>query len=160
MFHRRTAFVILAVAALAGCVSGPRPISIAETIADTPSLSTLNGLVIRAGLTDTLKGSGPYTVFAPTNDAFKAVPAKTLDELGKDPARLKAVLSYHVIPVKLLASDVKPGTTKTVQGANIGLGRAGTFVTVDSAIVQTADISAANGVIHTVDQVLIPPTRR
>lgn len=162
MFHRRTAFIALALAAaaLAGCATGPRSVSIADTLAATPSLSTLNGLVAQAGLTDTFKGSGPYTVFAPTNDAFKAVPAKTLDELGKDPARLKAVLSYHVLPAKVLAADVKTGAAKTVNGANLGLGRAGTFVTVDNAIVQTADISASNGVIHTVDQVLIPPVRR
>ena len=83
-----------------------------------------------------------------------------LAALGKDPARLKAVLSYHLLPTKVLAADIKTGAAKTVNGANLGLGRAGTFVTVDSAIVQTADISAANGVIHTVDQVLIPPVRR
>ncbi|MDP2065575.1 MAG: fasciclin domain-containing protein [Burkholderiaceae bacterium] len=160
MFQRRTAFVLFAVAALAGCATGSRPASIAETLAATPSLSTLNGLVAQAGLTDTLKGSGPYTVFAPTNEAFKALPAKTLDELGKDPARLKAVLSYHVLPGKVLATDVKTGAAKTVNGASLGLGRAGTFVTADNAIVQTADISASNGVIHTVDQVLIPPVRR
>jgi uncharacterized surface protein with fasciclin (FAS1) repeats len=156
----RPVLAALALAALAGCATGSRPVSVADTIAATPSLSTLNGLVVQAGLTETLKGTGPFTVFAPTNDAFKAVPAKTLDELAKDPARLKAVLAYHVVPAKVAAADVKNGPAKTVNGADIALSRAGTFVTVEEAMVQTADIAATNGVVHTVDRVLIPPVRR
>lgn len=147
----------LLVAALAGCATTRGPVSVADTIAMDPSLSTLNGLVGKAGLSDTLKGSGPFTVFAPTNDAFKAVPAKTMDELGHDPARLKALLTYHVLPGKVASTDVKNGNTKTVNGANVALSKAGTFVTVEEAMVQTADISATNGVVHTVDRVLMPP---
>ena len=129
------------------------------SIAADPALSTLNGLVKQAGLTDALKGAGPYTVFAPTNDAFKAVPAKTMAELAKDPAQLKAVLNYHVLPAKMTAAQVKNGKTKTANGADLQLSKAGEFVTVEEALVQTADINATNGVVHTVDRVLMPPKR-
>jgi uncharacterized surface protein with fasciclin (FAS1) repeats len=162
MLNRR--FLVLtatvaAVAALAGCATSSTPVSVADTIAAQPQLSTLNGLVAKAGLTDTLKGTGPYTVFAPTNAAFAKVPAKTMDELAKDPAKLKAVLNYHLIPGKLMAADVRNGDSKTVNGANVALSKAGEFVTVEDAMVQTADISATNGVVHVVDAVLIPPAR-
>jgi uncharacterized surface protein with fasciclin (FAS1) repeats len=158
MFHR---FTLLACAAalVAGCVTTPAPTTVADTIARDPQLSTLHGLVRQAGLADTLQGSGPYTVFAPTNEAFKAVPAKTLDELAKDPAKLKDLLSYHVLPGKLAAADVKNSNAKTAQGGNVALAKAGTFVTVEDAMVQTADIAASNGIVHTVDRVLMPPRR-
>lgn len=157
MIARRTLFAAALISALAGCATQAPPVSVAETIARTPSLSTLNELVLKAGLADTLKGAGPFTVFAPSNEAFKAVPAKTLDDLASDPARLKAVLSYHVLPGRLLAADVKTGPAKTVNGANMGLAKAGEFVTVEDAMVQTADIPATNGVVHIVDRVLMPP---
>ncbi len=154
----RSLFALAAItAALAGCATTSAPVSVADTIATNPELSTLNGLVVKAGLSDTLKGTGPFTVFAPTNDAFKAVPAKTMDDLGKDPAKLKALLTYHVVPGKVASADVKNGNAKTVNGANVALSKAGTFVTVEEAMVQTADISATNGVVHTVDRVLMPP---
>jgi uncharacterized surface protein with fasciclin (FAS1) repeats len=148
-------------ALVAACAVQPiaTPVSVTETIAHDPDLSTLSGLVAKAGLADTLKGPGPYTVFAPTNEAFKAVPAKTLDELSRDPARLKALLSYHVLPAKVTAADVKNSNAKTAQGANVALAKAGDFVTVEDAMVQHADIMATNGVVHTVDRVLTPPAR-
>ena len=148
-------------ALLAACATQPvsTPVSVAETIAHDPNLSTLNGLVAKAGLAETLKAAGPYTVFAPTNEAFKAVPAKTMDELGRDPAKLKAVLSYHVVPGKMMAAEVKNGPAKTAEGANLSLGKAGEFVTVEDAMVQRPDIVATNGVVHTVDRVLMPPRR-
>jgi uncharacterized surface protein with fasciclin (FAS1) repeats len=96
---------------------GPRPCRWPTPSPPTRQLSTLNSLVAKAGLSDMLKGAGPYTVFAPTNDAFKAVPAKTLDELGKNPAQLKAVLAYHVVPAKVMAADVKNGKTKSLPTA-------------------------------------------
>jgi uncharacterized surface protein with fasciclin (FAS1) repeats len=158
MIHR-IALIASAAVLAAGCATTSGPATVADTIARDPQLSTLNGLVKQAGLTDTLKAAGPYTVFAPTNDAFKAVPAKALDELAKDPAKLKNVLSYHVLPAKVAAADVKNGNAKTVQGANVALAKAGTFVTVEDAMVQNADIAATNGVVHTVDRVLMPPRR-
>lgn len=159
--NRRILVLLPAVALLAACASttNQAPASVAETIARDPQLSTLNALVVKAGLSDTLKAAGPYTVFAPTNEAFAAVPAKTLDELGKDPARLKSVLTYHVLPAKVDARSVQPGNAKTVEGGNLALSRAGEFVTVEEAMVQTADIAATNGVVHKVDRVLMPPRR-
>jgi uncharacterized surface protein with fasciclin (FAS1) repeats len=153
--------VLIAGAALlaAGCATTRTPISVADTIAHDPELSTLNGLVRKAGLADTLKSGGPYTVFAPTNEAFQAVPAKTLDELGKDPARLKAVLSYHVLPTRLTADQVSTSNAKTAEGGNLALAKAGNYLTVEDAMVQTADIAASNGVVHTIDRVLMPPRR-
>ena len=157
-------FLLLAPAALllAACAStapAPATVSVADTIARDPQLSTLSRLVQRAGLADTLKAAGPYTVFAPTNEAFAAVPKKTMDELAADPARLKDVLSYHVVAARLTTAEVKTGNTKTVQGANVALARAGDFVTVEEAMVERADIAAANGVVHKVDRVLMPPRR-
>ena len=146
-------------ALLAACATQPAssPVSVADTIAHDPKLSTLNGLVVQAGLSDTLKAAGPYTVFAPTNEAFKAVPAKTMDELASDPAKLKAMLSYHVVPGKMMSAQVKNGPARTAQGGNVALAKAGEFVTVEDALVETSDIVATNGVVHTVDRVLMPP---
>jgi len=147
----------LAAALLLGaCATAPAPRTIADTAAADPQLSTLNKLINDAGLADTLRGPGPYTVFAPTNDAFKAVPPATLDALAKDPARLKAVLSYHVVPSALTSADAKNGPVKTVQGGDINLYKSGTFLTVDEALVTTADVRASNGVIQVVDKVLMP----
>lgn len=160
--QRRLITLLPLVALVAACATSQpvqSPANVAETIARDPQLSTLNALVTRAGLADTLKAAGPYTVFAPTNEAFKAVPAKTMDELARDPARLKEVLSYHVLPAKLTAAAVKPGNVKTAQGSNVALARAGDFVTVEEAMVETADIAATNGVVHKVDRVLLPPRR-
>ena len=157
--NRRFLFVAAVVATLSGCATQSNPVSVADTIATKPELSTLNSLVIKAGLTDTLKGTGPFTVFAPTNAAFAKVPAKTMEDIGKDPAKLKAVLTYHVMPGKVMAADVKNGNAKTVNGANLALSKSGDFVTVEDGMVQTADLSATNGVVHIVDSVLIPPSR-
>jgi uncharacterized surface protein with fasciclin (FAS1) repeats len=155
----RLVFSVAALLALAACATAQAPKTIAETTAATPQLSTLNKLIGDAGLAETLRGPGPYTVFAPTNDAFKAVPAKTLDALGKDPALLKSVLSYHVVAGKVASADLKNGPAKTVQGANLALSRAGSFVTVDEAVVTTADVPVSNGVVHVIDRVLLPPMK-
>lgn len=159
MFNRRILLTVAAATAVAltGCATKPSPASVADTIASTSQLSTLNSLIVKAGLTDTLKGAGPFTVFAPSNEAFAKVPAKTLDDLGKDPAKLKAVLTFHVVPGKVMAASVKNGNAKTVNGANLALSKAGDFVTVESALVQKADIDASNGVVHIIDDVLMPP---
>jgi uncharacterized surface protein with fasciclin (FAS1) repeats len=144
---------------LAGCASTPAPMTITDTAARTPQLSTLNKLIADAGLAETLRGAGPYTVFAPTDEAFKAVPAKTMAELAADRTLLVSVLTFHVVPGKVMAADVKNANVKTVQGANVATSRAGTFVTVEDAVVQQADVPATNGVIHIIDKVLIPPKR-
>ena len=149
----------VALAALAGCATAPSPVSVTDTVARTPQLSTLAKLINDAGLAETLRGTGPYTLFAPTDDAFKAVPAATLEALGKDKEKLKAVLTYHVIAGQIMAADVKTGPAKTVQGANVSLARAGTFVTIEDAVVTQPDVPATNGVIHVIDRVLMPPVK-
>lgn len=155
-----TLLAAAALLALAGCATPSTPVTVASRIAAEPSLSTLNGLVQQAGLTDTLNAAGPYTVFAPSNEAFRALPAQSLAELSADPAKLKAVLSYHVLPVAALAKDVQPGNAKTLNGAPLVLAKAGDFVTVDEAVVTRADLGASNGVVQVVDRVLMPPVKR
>ena len=158
---RRTALVATLVTLMSGCASLSSPVSVADTIAADPSLSTLNSLVQSAGLTETLKSAGPFTVFAPTNDAFKAVPAKTLEALGKDAVALRGVLTYHVLASKVMAADVKNGKVKTVHGADLELSKAGDFVTVgESAIVSKANVIASNGVVHVIDAVQLPPVKK
>ena len=148
-----------ALLAMAACATPPAPKTIAQTAAATPELSTLTRLLKDAELTETLQGAGPFTVFAPTDAAFKAVPQATLDALLKDKARLRSVLSYHVVPGVVSSTDLKNGPLKTVQGANVALYKSGSFVTVEEALVTTADVRASNGVIQVVDKVLMPPTR-
>jgi uncharacterized surface protein with fasciclin (FAS1) repeats len=159
-YSNRRILMLAAAFALSGCATVKSPTSIADTLAATPELSTLSSLIVKAGLTDTLKGTGPFTVFAPNNAAFAKVPAKTLEELGKNPARLAAVLTYHVIPGKVMAADVKNNSNvKTVNGANVAVSKAGEFVTIEDGMVQNADIAATNGVVHVIDSVLLPPAR-
>ena len=149
----------LSLAVLAGCASTPTPTNITDTAARTPQLSTLSKLINDAGLADTLRSTGPFTVFAPSDEAFKAVPAKTLAELAADKELLKSVLTFHVLPGKVMAADVKNGNAKSVQGAPLALSTAGTFVTVEDAVVQQANVPASNGVIHIIDKVMMPPKR-
>jgi uncharacterized surface protein with fasciclin (FAS1) repeats len=144
---------------LAGCATAPASKTIAETADRTLELSTLTRLLKDAELIETLQGTGPFTVFAPSDAAFKAVPAATMEALAKDKVRLKAVLSYHVVPGALAAADVKNGPLKTVQGGNVSLYKSGSFLTVEEALVTGPDVRASNGVIHLIDKVLIPPTR-
>lgn len=159
MYRRSTLIALAASALLAACATTPSPAPLADTLARDPQLSTFNRLVAQAGLTEELRASGPLTVFAPNDDAFKAVPAKTMEALAADPAQLKAVLSYHIIDGRVAAADVKPGAAKTRQGASLALAKAGSFVTVDDAVVQQADVQATNGVAHIVDRVLMPPKK-
>lgn len=155
--HALTLVNLTAALILTACASVPSPKPVAATIAANPELSTLSGLITKAGLAGTLNGAGSFTVFAPSNEAFKAVPAKTLSDLSADPTRLTEVLTYHVLVGKAMSQDVKNGPAKTVQGGNLALAKAGAFITVEEAVVQTADISATNGVVHIVDRVLMPP---
>lgn len=149
----------LAALLLASCATTPSPTSIADTAARMPELSTLNRLITQAGLTETLRGPGPFTLFAPSDAAFKAVPAKTLADLGADKELLRAVLTYHVVPGAMPAASVKNGNVKSVNGANLAVAKAGTIVTVEDAMVLSADMTATNGVVHVIDRVLLPPKR-
>lgn len=156
---RRLAAAALAAVFVAGCASVPSPVTVTDTAARTAQLSTLSRLIGEAGLADTLRGPGPFTVFAPSDEAFKAVPAKTLAELGSDKELLKSVLAFHVVPGKLSAAEVKNGNAKTVNGANVALAKAGDIVTVEDAVVTQPDVAASNGVVHVIDRVLLPPKR-
>ena len=117
------------------------------------NFKTLVAAVQAAGLVDTLKGPGPFTVFAPTDEAFAKIPKATLDGLLKDKAALAKILTYHVVPGKVMAADVKAGMVKSVQGQDITLATMG-GVTVNGAKVVAADVAASNGVIHAIDTVL------
>jgi uncharacterized surface protein with fasciclin (FAS1) repeats len=144
---------------LAACASVPTSTNITDTAARSPKLSTLARLINEAGLADTLRGTGPFTVFAPSDEAFKAVPPETLAKLAADKELLRSVLTYHVVVGKMSAAEVQTGNAKTVQGANLALSKAGGFVTVEDAVVQTADVGATNGVVHIIDRVLMPPKK-
>ena len=128
---------------------------IVDTAVSAGSFKTLVAAVQQAGLVDTLKGAGPFTVFAPTDEAFAKIPKAQLDALLKDKAALTKVLTYHVVPGKVMASDVKAGKVATVEGESLTLGTQG-GVSVDQAKVVKADIVADNGVIHVIDSVLMP----
>jgi uncharacterized surface protein with fasciclin (FAS1) repeats len=158
---KRTALLAAVTAALLlqACASNPARRSVADTAASTPQLSTLNRLIADAGLADTLRGAGPYTVFAPSDDAFKAVPAKTLAELSTNKELLRSVLTYHLLPAKVMAADVHNGSATTVQGAKLALAKAGGYVTVEDAMVTQADVPAGNGVVHIIDRVLMTPKK-
>jgi transforming growth factor-beta-induced protein len=120
------------------------------------SFKTLLTAIEAAGLTDTLRGEGPFTVFAPTDEAFAKLPKETLDALLKDKAKLASILTYHVVPGKVMAADVvKLTEAKTVQGQNVKISATG-GVTVDNAKVVKTDVPATNGVIHVIDTVLMP----
>ncbi|WKB53748.1 fasciclin domain-containing protein [Eleftheria terrae] len=154
------AFGAALMATLVGCAATPAPKTVAEATAGAPQLGTLNKLVAEAGLGDTLRAGGPYTVFAPSDEAFAQLPKATLDSLAQDKERLKAVLAYHIVPGKLGAADVKNGNVKTLQGSEVALSKAGTFVTVEDAMVLQADMPASNGVVHVIDRVLMPPQKK
>ena len=129
---------------------------IVETAIASGQFTTLAKALEAAGLVDTLKGPGPYTVFAPTDAAFAELPAGTVEGLLKDRPKLTAVLTYHVLPGKVMASDVaKLDRAKTVQGQSVTIQKNG-GVKVDNAKVTTTDIQASNGIIHVIDAVILP----
>ena len=128
---------------------------IVDTAVAAGNFKTLATALTAAGLIDTLKGKGPFTVFAPTDAAFAKIPKADLDALLKDKAKLTSVLTYHVVAGKVMAADVKAGKVKTVQGSELTISTAG-GVMVDNAKVTATDIVADNGVIHVIDSVIMP----
>ncbi len=138
-----------------GALTSVHAKDIVDTAVAAGSFKTLATALTAAGLIDTLKGPGPFTVFAPTDAAFAKVPKADLDALLKDKAKLTAVLTYHVVPGKVMAKDVKAGKVKTVQGSDITVTTMG-GVMVDNAHVTATDIAADNGVIHVIDTVIMP----
>src|SRR4249919_3298473 len=132
--------------------------TIVETAVAAGQFKTLAKLLTAAGLVKTLNGPGPYTVFAPTDAAFKKVPARTLNALLKDKAKLKSVLLYHVVAGKVTSAKVAGlSSAKTVNGKSLRIRTAGSNVFVNDAKVTKADVMASNGVIHVVNGVLMPP---
>lgn len=152
----------LFVAALATLALSTGAMAAEKDIVDTAvaagSFKTLVTAVKAAGLVDTLKGPGPFTVFAPTDAAFAKLPPGAIDELLKDPAKLKAVLTYHVVSGNVMAADVaKMTSAKTVEGADVTISAMGGKVKVNNANVVKTDIKCTNGVIHVIDAVIMPP---
>ena len=152
----------LSAAVVAGTVAVPEsrvfaaPSDIVDTAVAAGSFKTLAAALQAAGLVDTLKGPGPFTVFAPTDEAFAKLPAGTVEALLKDKAKLTEILTYHVVPGRVMASDVvKLKSAKTVQGASVDI-RSGKDVMIDNATVVKANVVASNGVIHVIDTVLMP----
>jgi uncharacterized surface protein with fasciclin (FAS1) repeats len=155
---------VVAGAAVAGSRSGPEPRdqgkNVVETAIAAGSFKTLVSLVKQAGLADTLASGGRFTVFAPTDAAFAKVPKKTLAALGANPAKLRAVLLYHVVRGELPAQRVvKRSSIKTLNGASLKVKARGMTVKINNARVLKANVDASNGVIHVINRVLIPPAR-
>lgn len=144
---------------LAGCATPSAPQSVADAIAADPQLTRLHALIQEHGLAPALAQPGPFTVFAPTDDAFKAIPARAWDSLAKDRTRVAEMLKFHVVPGTMMASNIRNGSAPTLQGKKVALSQAGSFATVEDAVVTKSDITAANGVVHHIDRVLVPPTK-
>lgn len=156
---RRTMLSATIAFTLLGCAATPAPTTVSQVLANTPTLSTFNGLIVRAGLDTTLQSGGAFTVFAPTNDAFNSSSSSMLDDLNKHPHKLKEALSYHIIPGSTMAAAIKNGNVTTLMGAQAALSRSADFVTIESAVVSQADLVALNGVVHAIDTVLTPPKK-
>ncbi len=140
-------------------VSTANAADIVDTAVANGSFKTLVAAVEAAGLVETLKGPGPFTVFAPTDAAFAALPAGTVEDLLKpeNKEKLAAVLTYHVVPGKVMSTDLTDGMkAKTVQGSEVTIDLDG-GAKVNDATVVTADVAADNGVIHVIDKVILPP---
>jgi transforming growth factor-beta-induced protein len=164
----RTTVPLLVVAALAAAAIGTSASAsttsrlggdknIVETAVAAGQFKTLASLLTKAGLADTLATGGPFTVFAPTDEAFAKVPKATLDALAENPAQLKSVLLYHAVPGRVTAADVvKLSSAKTLEGRSLAIKVVDGTVFVDQAKVTTPDVMASNGVIHVIDSVLIP----
>jgi uncharacterized surface protein with fasciclin (FAS1) repeats len=128
---------------------------IVDTAISAGSFKTLVTAVQKAGLVETLKGKGPFTVFAPTDEAFAKIPKTQLDALLADKVALSKVLTYHVVAGKVMAADVKAGSVKSVEGGDITVTTAGGVMVDKSKVIKT-DIAASNGVIHVIDTVMMP----
>ena len=159
---KRTAQTIAFALAVTAAATSARATDIVDTAVSAGSFNTLVAAVKAAGLVDTLKGKGPFTVFAPTDAAFKKLPAGTVESLLKpeNKEQLVAILTYHVVPGKVMSGDIagKKMAVGTVQGGKINV-NASKGVMINDAKVTKADISASNGVIHVIDKVILPPKK-
>jgi uncharacterized surface protein with fasciclin (FAS1) repeats len=141
-----------------GLVSMTSAKTVVEIAAGSPDHTTLVAAVKAAGLAETLGGSGPFTIFAPTNAAFAKLPAGTVESLLKpeNKDKLVSILTYHVVPAQVMAADVKSGDAPTVNGKTLAIKADSKGVTVNKARVTATDLVGSNGVIHVVDTVILP----
>jgi uncharacterized surface protein with fasciclin (FAS1) repeats len=159
-FTQMAAAGLVGMAIAAGSALARATENIVETAVAAGQFKTLTAAINAAGLTKTLEGAGPFTVFAPTDAAFAKLPAGTVDNLLKpeNKAQLVAILTYHVVPGAVMAADVvKLMEAKTVNGKTVAVHATGSWVMVNNARVTGTDIPASNGVIHVIDSVLLPP---
>lgn len=151
------AFGMLALVAGTSVQADSHDQDIVDVAVEAGSFTTLVQAVEAAGLVETLKGEGPFTVFAPTDEAFAAIPEDVLNDLLADTEALTAVLTYHVVPGKVMAADVVGlESAETVQGQSVTITTMNGSVMIDGATVVQADIEASNGVIHVIDAVILP----
>jgi uncharacterized surface protein with fasciclin (FAS1) repeats len=153
--------VLVAVLGLVAAMAGPasaQPKDIVDTAVAAGSFKTLAKLLTDAELIDVMKAPGPYTVFAPTDEAFAKVPKDVLDGLAKDKAKLQEVLKYHVLTSKWTTDDIKlVKQTGTVQGKAVSFGTSGATMTVNGAKIVKPNVDCSNGMVHVIDAVLLPP---
>lgn len=167
-FSRRSSFVKTIASTLFALIIGvcsmnAQPKDIVETAVAAGSFKTLATALTEAGLIETLKGAGPFTVFAPTDAAFAKIPKAKLEALLKDKEALKKVLLYHVVSGKIMAKDVltmNGKSAKTVEGSEAKISVKGSTVKVDAAKVEKTDIECSNGVIHVIDTVIMPSKKK
>ena len=156
---RRTFLALTVAASFLSAPAFAQDKDIVDTAVAAGNFTTLTAALTAAGLVDALKGAGPFTVFAPTDAAFAALPAGTVEDLLKpeNKDKLVAILTYHVLPGKVMSSDLTEGLkAKTVNGAEVTITLEG-GAKVNGAVISTADIAASNGVIHVIDSVILPP---
>jgi uncharacterized surface protein with fasciclin (FAS1) repeats len=153
LFRAVAAAALLGLTPMAGAGQNS---DIVDTAKSAGSFNTLVAAIEAAGLTQTLQGKGPFTVFAPTDEAFAKLPPGTVDALLNDKAKLSRILTYHVVSGEVMAKNVKPGKVTTVEGEKINITRSASGVKINNANVIKTDVVASNGVIHVIDTVLIP----
>ena len=157
----RKHLLLVAVLGLVAATAGPasaQPKDIVDTAVAAGSFKTLVKLLTDAELVDVMKRPGPYTVFAPTDEAFAKVPKDVLDGLAKDKAKLQEVLKYHVLTSKWTTDDIKlVKQTGTVQGKPVIFGASGAIMTVNGAKIVKPNVDCSNGMVHVIDAVLLPP---
>jgi uncharacterized surface protein with fasciclin (FAS1) repeats len=154
--NMHVSFKPLAAALLLAVASAASAADLVDKAAGATNLKIFSAALKSAGLGETLKSGGPYTVFAPADDAFSKLPPGSWDSLAKDKVRLAAVLSHHIVPGKMLITEIKPGKVKTVEGDFVTVKSDNGKVTVEQANVIESDVAADNGVIHVIDTVVMP----
>ena len=137
--------------------AAPQLLDVVGTALSAGVFTELAGLVVDAGLVDTLRGGGPFTVFAPTDAAFAKLPVDALHSVQDDPKLLTTVLTYHVVPGALKLADLKPGKLTTVSGLDLDVTREGDKVFINGKEIAAGDVEASNGIVHVMGDVLLPP---